>query len=94
MHLYSVLMVIHNIQLSGNFREKREKKYSRELRKKLSRGLMLEPWRLSQLKTLTWTFRSQTTYIIHKFFENTVATFRKTSEQLRTIVCKWAYRRI
>ena len=25
MHLYSVLMVIHNIQLSGNFREKREK---------------------------------------------------------------------
>ena len=24
----------------------------------LSRGLMLEPWKPSQLKTLTWTFRS------------------------------------
>ena len=33
MHLYSVLMVIHNIQLSGNFREKREKILSRTQKK-------------------------------------------------------------
>jgi len=36
MQLYSVLMVIHNIQLSRNFRE--TKFYFRELEKKLSRG--------------------------------------------------------
>ena len=58
-HLYNVLIVIHHIQLSRNFRETFANKQSlSQTQTKLSRCLMLEPLRLSQLKTLTWTFRS------------------------------------
>lgn len=63
MPLYSVLIVIHNIQLLRNFCEK--KVTFANSGKKHSQGLMLERWRLSQLKALTWTFRSQTVYALN-----------------------------
>ena len=45
------------------------KKFSSASSEKFARGLMLDPWRPSQLKILTWTFRSSTmriyAYIIY-----------------------------
>jgi hypothetical protein len=50
--------MIHNIQLLRNFRE--IKIFFRELEKKLSREFPTKHAQLSQLKLLTWTFRSIT----------------------------------